>query len=104
MEPLWNHCTASPHHRCDRVTDLELIFRQGLLDELEVLRHELPDASCRSNIREKNGDLTYVNICMYMYIYMYICIYVYVYMEICMNVYMYLCIYVYMYMYIWKYV
>mmetsp|Transcript_58642 Transcript_58642/g.128334 ORF Transcript_58642/g.128334 Transcript_58642/m.128334 type:complete len:213 (+) Transcript_58642:350-988(+) len=26
-------------------TDLELIFRQGLLDELEVLRHELPDAS-----------------------------------------------------------
>ena len=116
-EPLWNHCTASPHHRCDRVTDLELIFRQGLLDELEVLRHELPDASCRSNIREKKW---WSNICKYMYVYMYIyiyvymyiciciygnmyeciyvsmyiCIYVYVYMEICMNVYMYLCIYV----------
>jgi hypothetical protein len=51
---------------------------------------------CRKCIRH----ITWLYICIYVYVYMYMYICIYVYMYICIYVYMYICIYVYVYMYI----
>ena len=105
-EPLWNHYgTTAPHHRITAAIEsqtwnsssVRVFWMNSKCSDMNFPMH--PAAQ---TFEKKIGDLTYINICMYIYIciyiciyvYMYICIYVYVYMEICMNVYMYLCIYV----------